>query len=180
MKIAVFASLLAHAAAFAPANQASKPSITAAPAAIDDMYGAIDYRCKEYKFDPLKLGTTYEPLLPWFRECEIRHGRTAMLAVLGLCVPDIVRVPGEQFSFEAIPRTIDAHDALYTTAEYQLFLFVGIWDLVVTAPACAEMMKGGREPGGKFEDKRGKILNVLHLSFAFVLLTQRWVLHLFS
>merc|ERR1711870_69960 len=37
---------------------------------------------------------------------------SAMLAWTGLVVPDFVRIPGERYSFEAIPVTIDAHDKL--------------------------------------------------------------------
>jgi hypothetical protein len=35
-----------------------------------------------------------------------------MLATVGFLVPEFFRVPGEQFSFEALPKVIDAHDAL--------------------------------------------------------------------
>mmetsp|Transcript_34273 Transcript_34273/g.63930 ORF Transcript_34273/g.63930 Transcript_34273/m.63930 type:complete len:134 (+) Transcript_34273:313-714(+) len=45
------------------------------------------------------------------REAELKHGRIAMLAWLGLVVPDFVRLPGEKFSFEAVPVSIDAHEA---------------------------------------------------------------------
>jgi Chlorophyll A-B binding protein len=59
-------------------------------AAMDSMLGLINWRRTEFKFDPLKLSETYEPLLPWFRESELRHGRTAMLAVVGFIVQDFV------------------------------------------------------------------------------------------
>jgi len=111
---------------------------------------AIDLRGKEFKFDPLKLSETYEPFMPWFRECEIRHGRTAMLAVVGFIATDFVRIPGEMYSFEAIPKTIDAHDALLKSGPmYQLLLFIGLFDFVITAPAAVAASKGDREPGGK-------------------------------
>ena len=29
--------------------------------------------------DPLNLAASYPPFVPWFRECELRHGRTAMM-----------------------------------------------------------------------------------------------------
>lgn len=98
----------------------------------------------------LKLSETYEPFMPWFRESEIRHGRTAMLAVVGFIATDFVRIPGEMYSFEAIPKTIDAHDALLKTGPmYQLLLFIGLFDLIITAPATVASSKGLREPGGK-------------------------------
>merc|ERR1712039_495707 len=43
---------------------------------------------------------------------ELKHGRICMLAWLGLVVPDFVRIPGERYSFEAIPCVLDAHDRL--------------------------------------------------------------------
>ena len=89
--------------------------------------------------------------MPWFRETEIRHGRTAMLAVVGFITADFYRIPGEMYSFDAIPNTIDAHDALLKTGPmYQLLLWIGLWDMVITGPAAAAAMKGDREPGGKF------------------------------
>jgi len=65
-----------------------------------------------YEFDPLGLSTQYYTLVPYFREAELKHGRICMLAWIGLAVPDFIRVPGERYSFEAIPVTIDAHDKL--------------------------------------------------------------------
>lgn len=147
MKTAVLASLIASAAAFAPAQQSR--SATAVSAAMDSMPGSIDLRGKEFKFDPLKLSETYEPFLPWFRECELRHGRTAMLAVVGFIATDFVRLPGEMYSFESIPKTVDAHDTLMAKGPMgQLILWIGLWDLIVTAPAAVAASQGERTPGG--------------------------------
>lgn len=149
MKACIVASLLASAAAFAPSAMNSRQSTTVS-AAMDEMYGSIDFRGKEFKFDPLKLSETYAPLLPWFRESEIKHGRTAMLAVVGFIVEDFVRIPGDMYSFEAIPKTVDAHDVLMAKGPMgQLMLWIGLWDLIVTAPAAAAAAKGEREPGGE-------------------------------
>mmetsp|Transcript_29309 Transcript_29309/g.41145 ORF Transcript_29309/g.41145 Transcript_29309/m.41145 type:complete len:122 (-) Transcript_29309:68-433(-) len=54
-----------------------------------------------------------------------------MLAWLGLVVPDFVRIPGEAYSFEAVPRVIDAHDALNADAgpNFQVILFISIVEL---------------------------------------------------
>merc|ERR1712224_851732 len=64
-----------------------------------------------YEFDPVGFSKWTE-LMPWLREAELKHGRICMLAWLGLVVPDFVRVPGEMYSFEACPVTIDSHDQL--------------------------------------------------------------------
>jgi Chlorophyll A-B binding protein len=149
MKATILASVLATAAAFAPAQESR--SATSLSGAMDGMYGSINFAAKEFKFDPLNLAETYEPFLPWFRESEIRHGRTAMLAVVGFIATDFVRLPGDAYSFETVPNTIDAHNALLTSGPLmQVFMWIGLWELIVTAPACAAMMKGEREPGGTY------------------------------
>merc|ERR1711870_76667 len=53
---------------------------------------------------------------------------SAMLAWLGLVVPDFVRIPGDRYSFEAIPVTIDAHDALNGAVgvNFQVLFWIGI------------------------------------------------------
>ncbi|EEC46063.1 protein fucoxanthin chlorophyll a/c protein [Phaeodactylum tricornutum CCAP 1055/1] len=148
MKFAILAALCASSAlAFTPQKSRVTPSVSTS-AAVDDMPGAINFAAKEFKFDPLKLAETYEPFLPWFRESELRHGRTAMLAVVGFIATDFVRIPGEAYSFAAIPKTIDAHDALLKSGPmYQLLLWIGLWDLIVTAPAAVAAAKGERTPG---------------------------------
>jgi hypothetical protein len=68
-----------------------------------------------YEFDPVGFSQNTE-LVPFFREAELKHGRIAMLAWAGLAAPDFLRLPGEKFSFEALPVTIDAHDK-FSSAE---------------------------------------------------------------
>ena len=145
--LAIAASLVGCAAAFAPASQPAATT-TSLSGAVDSMPGKINFRRQEFFFDPLALSTTYEPFLPFFREAELRHGRTAMLAVLGMIVPDFIRIPGEAFSFEAVPNTVDAHDALISSSMTQLLLWISLFDTVITCPAVAATMKGERDPGG--------------------------------
>jgi len=151
MKACILASLIASVAAFAPSQQNARPS-SAVKAAIDDMPGSINWARQPWKFDPLNLADTYEPLLPWFREAELKHGRTAMIAVVGFIVQDFVRLPGDVYSFENVPRTIDAHDKLFEmgwgSPMTQLLLWIGLWDIVVTGPAAYASSKGLRTPGG--------------------------------
>lgn len=151
MKSFVFASLLASAAAFAPAQQPLMTKSTALSLTMDDLPGSINYARKEFKFDPLNLAKTYQPFLPWLRDAEQRHGRTAMLAVLGFIVPEFVRIPGDTYSFENIPKVADAHDKLWemgvASPMFQLLLWIGLWEITVAWPAAIAAQNGERTPG---------------------------------
>ena len=132
------------AAAFAPAHTGRTTSV-AVNSVFDDYVGAVDFRGKEFKYDPLNLAESYAPFVPWFRECEIRHGRTAMMAVLGFIATDYIRLPGEMYSFDAIPKTIDAHDVLLKSGPmYQLLFWIGFFDLCVQGPAMVATYQGER------------------------------------
>lgn len=166
--------------AFAPQQLQQSRSSTELKASVFDTYpGAINLFRKEFKFDPLKLSETYEPLVPWFRESEIKHGRTAMLAVVGFIVQDFVRLPGDAYSFETVPKTIDAHDTLMAMGASspmgQLVLWIGLWDLIVTGPAAYASHKGLRTPGGTY---CCHVTSSVYHSIAYVILTM-YVLSLF-
>jgi len=148
MKSCVFASLLASAAAFAPAA-VQQQSTSALSSSMADMPGSIDFMRKEFKFDPLKLSETYSPLLPYMRDAEIRNGRTAMLAAVGLIAQDFVRLPGDAYSFETVPSNIDAPFQM-PDQMLQIYLWVGLWEITVAAPAILAMSKGERDPGGTY------------------------------
>ena len=83
--------------------------------------------------------------VPWFREAELKHGRAAMLATLGFVVPEFVRIPGDQFSFEAIPKVIDAHDAL-PDSMIQIFGWISFVE-AASFGALANMNEFDRVPG---------------------------------
>lgn len=83
--------------------------------------------------------------LPWFREAELKHGRVAMLATVGFVMPEIFRIPGEQFSVEAIPRVIDAHDAL-PDSMIQIFGWISFLE-ACSFGALANMNEYDRVPG---------------------------------
>jgi hypothetical protein len=147
MKTAAILSLLAgSAAAFAPASQGKAVS-SLKSSVFDNYVGAQDFRGAEMKFDPLKLSETYSPWQGFFREAELRHGRTAMLAVVGFIATDFVRIPGEAYSFASVPNTVDAHNALLVGPMHQLLLWISLWDIVITAPAIQAMNDGEREAG---------------------------------
>jgi hypothetical protein len=83
--------------------------------------------------------------VPWFRESELKHGRAAMLAVAGMVVPEFVRIPGDAYSFEAIPKVIDAHDAL-PQSMIQIFAWISFLE-ACSWGALANMNEFDREPG---------------------------------
>ena len=68
-----------------------------------------------------------------------------MLGVAGFVVPEFVRIPGEQFSFESIPKVIDAHDAL-PQSMIQIFGWISFME-AVSFPALANMNEFDRAPG---------------------------------
>jgi hypothetical protein len=139
-------ALAASASAFAPAPVGTK-SATQLNDVWDSYIGGQDFKGGTFKFDPLGLSETYSPLVPFFREAELRHGRTAMLAVVGFIATDFVRLPGDAYSFEAIPKTVDAHNILLEGPMHQLLLFIGLFDAVITIPAIQATMKGERDAG---------------------------------
>jgi len=83
-----------------------------------------------YEFDPAGF-SRYTEFVPWFREAELKHGRICMLAWLGLVVPDFVRIPGERYSFEAIPCVLDAHDRLNGSVgvNFQILIWISVVEL---------------------------------------------------
>jgi len=83
-----------------------------------------------YEFDPAGF-SRYTEFVPWFREAELKHGRICMLAWLGLVAPDFVRIPGERYSFEAIPCVLDAHDRLNGSVgvNVQILIWISVVEL---------------------------------------------------
>ena len=69
-----------------------------------------------------------------------------MLATVGLVVPEFVRIPGAQFSFEAIPNVLDAHDALLDSSMKQILLWVSLAE-VCTLGAVSNMNEFDRPAG---------------------------------
>ena len=68
-----------------------------------------------------------------------------MLATVGFVVPEFIRIPGDQFSFEAIPRVIDAHDKL-PDSMIQIFAWISFME-AVSWGALANMNEFDRAPG---------------------------------
>lgn len=154
MKAAALVALAASANAFAP-----NPVVTQTTALRSDFcngyvgnegaepmpwrWGA-DKSSKD--FDPCGFTERAPDWLPFFREAELKHGRIAMLAALGFVVPEFIRVPGEQFSFEAIPQVIGAHDALISSSMKQILIWISLAE-AMTLGALSNMGGYDREPG---------------------------------
>jgi len=65
----------------------------------------------KYEFDPLELAQRYPEHLAWYRESELKHGRVAMLAMIGLVAPDVVRLPFETCEDSSLDF-VNAHNKL--------------------------------------------------------------------
>ncbi|CAL1136017.1 unnamed protein product [Cladocopium goreaui] len=72
--------------------------------------GESAFSGQDFNFDPLGLAVKCEKYLPWFREAELKHGRIAMLAFVGLVVPEFVRIPGPEQCYGA-KTVVEAHNA---------------------------------------------------------------------
>ncbi|GKZ00933.1 hypothetical protein MPSEU_001044800 [Mayamaea pseudoterrestris] len=126
MKLAVVASLVASAAAFAPASQKSSSSAMSA-VSFEEKAGAlppIGY------WDPLGLATT-EAKFDEYRAVELKHGRVAMLAVVGFVVPEFYRfgfdiAPG--LPCAEVPNGVAALSAIPSLGWAQMFFFIGAVD----------------------------------------------------
>mmetsp|Transcript_7854 Transcript_7854/g.7437 ORF Transcript_7854/g.7437 Transcript_7854/m.7437 type:complete len:204 (-) Transcript_7854:294-905(-) len=146
---AILLATLSSAVAFAPSRSSSRSGLNAL---IDSMVGGegpepipFTKSGTSVNFDPLNFTERAPDWVPFFREAELKHGRMAMLGVTGFVVPEFFRIPGEAYSFEAIPRVIDAHDALIFPLQ-QIFIFIGMVEACST-PAVAGLGKYDRDPG---------------------------------
>jgi len=104
-------------------------------------------------FDPVGFTERAPEWVPWFREAELKHGRAAMLATVGFVIPEFMRVPGEQFSFESVPSVMDAYNALPGSMG-QIVLFISVIE-AMTIPALANMNGYDRMPGDYSFDPLG-------------------------
>merc|ERR1719453_510944 len=146
MVIALLLSSLSVATAFAPASSASA-RVAPSKAVFDEYVGGEGGfgATKPYNFDPLGFAEKAPDLVPWYREAELKHGRMCMLATLGMVVPEFVRVPGDIYQGVSV---LDAHNAMVKDGPmFQLLLWIGVFETIISIPACAATMKGERAPG---------------------------------
>mmetsp|Transcript_8609 Transcript_8609/g.19484 ORF Transcript_8609/g.19484 Transcript_8609/m.19484 type:complete len:206 (+) Transcript_8609:71-688(+) len=135
MKLAVFATLLAGAAAFAPAQNAA--STTALQAAFENELGA---QAPLGFFDPLGIVEDYDQeQFDRLRYVELKHGRIAMLAFLGQITTRAgFHLAGDidnaGHSFDSYPNGLAAlfgPNAIPTNGLWQIIFFIGFLELGV-------------------------------------------------
>jgi len=144
MKLAVLASLVAGASAFAPAKNSVRSSV-ATRMSFENELGAqppLGF------YDPLGLvNDGDEAKFDRLRYVELKHGRISMLAVVGYLTQEAgVRLPGDidyhGTSFESIPNGFAALSAIPAAGLAQVVLFIGFLELAVMKD-----ITGGEFPG---------------------------------
>ncbi|CAM9590305.1 unnamed protein product [Ectocarpus sp. 6 AP-2014] len=145
---AVFAAWCAGGAlAFAPVPKVSSQGAKSAPAR-NSAATALDAKSKalpflespatldgsmigDFGFDP--LGLTENIDLP-YAASEIKHGRVAMLAVVGFLLTQYVHLPGDQF--QAGP--LEALTTVPAGAQAQVFTFIGTFEMAAILQTYSE------------------------------------------
>ena len=134
MKLAILASLIGAAAAFAPAKQASTST------SVKAFEGELGAQEPLGFYDPLGLvADGDEAKFNRLRYVELKHGRISMLAFLGQIVTRAgIHLPGsidlEGNSFDSYPdglAAISGPDAIPQSGLGQIVLFVGLLELFV-------------------------------------------------
>lgn len=127
MKTTILLTLVSSAAAFVAPS--TRSSVGTALSAFSDESGVL---LPTGYFDPLRLATTQEKF-DQYRAAEIKHGRVAMLAVVGYVVPEFYRWGGDiapGLKFADIPNGVAAIEAVPFLGWAQIFFLVGAVDYV--------------------------------------------------
>ena len=133
MKIVLAALVAGSAAAFAP-SQADPRTMVSMGVSFENEIGA---QPPLGLFDPLGLlKDANDARFNRLRYVELKHGRVAMLAVLGhIVTTGGVRLPGDidyhGTSFESIPAGIAALSKVPVAGLLQIFVFIGLLDIAV-------------------------------------------------
>jgi hypothetical protein len=129
---AILAAFIGSSAAFAPAQTTLRS--TSSLAAYEDEIGAL---APLGFFDPLGLlNGADDARFNRLRYVEIKHGRAAMLAVVGHIVTTAgVRLPGDidfhSTSFDSIPAGIAALSVIPAAGLTQIVAFIGFLEIAV-------------------------------------------------
>lgn len=83
-------------------------------------------------WDPLNLSENIDAeTYTQYRKAEIKHGRVAMLCVIGYIVPELYKFPGDiapGLSFQSIPNGVAAIDAIPSLGWMQIIFLIGAVD----------------------------------------------------
>lgn len=106
-----------------------------------------NYCNKSGYWDPLNLAADGDAAkFKFYREVEIKHGRVAMLAVVGYLIQEVARFPGaidlDGTTFSSIPNGVGAIGAVSSFGWLQIVASVGYWELIGW-----EDRRGSDEPG---------------------------------
>jgi len=126
MKFAIAALLATSAAAFAPSQQKARTT------SLNSYEGELGVIAPTGYFDPLGLADNIDAeTFDQYRTAELKHGRVAMLAVIGYIVPEVFRFPGDiapGIAFADIPNGVAAIDAIPALGWAQMFFAIGATD----------------------------------------------------
>ena len=125
MKLAILSLLAGAAAAFAP----SSPQASTTALSMSEYAGEVGTIPPTGFFDPLKLSSGISPeRFDLYRAAELKHGRVAMLCVVGYVVPEFYRFPGDVaygLKFADVPNGLAAIDSVPALGWAQIVAFVG-------------------------------------------------------
>jgi len=129
-RIALLFSALTAAFAFSPARVSRQPS--ALKMSFENEIGVLP---PVGFWDPLGLSTGKDQAtFNKYREAELKHGRVAMLAVIGYIVQASSRLPGaidlDGTTFDSIPNGIAAIGAVPSLGWLQITASIGYWELL--------------------------------------------------
>jgi hypothetical protein len=133
MKLAaVIALLVGSATAFAPAKVGKSSLLSSSTSALFSYANELGAMKPTGFWDPAGLSKNIDKAtFDTYRLAEVKHGRVAMLAVLGYIVPEVYRFPGDiapGLAFADIPNGVAAINAVPALGWMQIFFLVGAVD----------------------------------------------------
>nr|7Y7B_2 Chain 2, ACPI-2 [Chroomonas placoidea]7Y8A_2 Chain 2, ACPI-2 [Chroomonas placoidea] len=156
LRVALIAAILASASAFAPMGSLGLVKSARSGAAISprmqsgDFSAAVPFLKRpsnldgtlagDVGFDPLGFSDVFD--LRVLREAELKHGRFAMLAVLGFLVQEV-------YTFPFFPKMapVDAHDYFVTQGGGSQIIFWISFVEIFGVVALFELIQGKRDAG---------------------------------
>ena len=184
---ALLASLVASAAAFAPSTSVPKStSLNAIP--VDKEVGVLP---PMGFFDPLGLckngpyGDEFENFYH-YRGVEVKHGRIAMAATLGMLVQQNYHLegflsPSENLKFSDVPNGLGALKAVPLEGWVQMAVVIGLHEVVVKqVPGKAPGNFGTGYLGVKLDDQSSKQIRALNVEIQNGRLAMLGILGMFA